>query len=63
MGADFDPKVISERLNIRNENVHAFEKRSFAKNMSFVAESMGEFEKAKSKGETKSSFFKGIFKD
>ena len=63
MGADFDPKVISERLNIRKENVHAFEKRSFAKNMSFVAESMGEFEKAKSKGETKSSFFKGIFKD
>jgi uncharacterized protein YegL len=63
MGADFDPKLISERLNIRKENVHTFEKRSFVKTMSFLAESMGEFENAKSKGETKSSFFKRIFKD
>jgi len=60
IGADFDPKVISERLNIRNENVHAFEKRSFAKNMTFIAASMSDFEEAKSKGEKSSGFFKSI---
>lgn len=60
MGADFDPKVISERLNIRNENVHAFEKRSFAKNMELVSESMTQFEKRKSLGEKGSGFFKSI---
>ena len=60
MGADFDPKVISERLNIRKENVHAFEKRSFAKNMELVSGSIADFERSKSMGKKSAGFFKSI---
>ncbi len=61
IGADFDPKVISERLNIRNENVHAFEKRNFFKNMVLVSESITAFEKAKSVEDKGAGFFRNMF--
>ena len=61
MGADFDPKVISQRLNIRSENVHAFEKRSFAKNMELVSDSIAGFERSKSMGKKSSGFFRNMF--
>lgn len=60
IGADFDASEVSKQLNVRIENVISFPKAVFARNMGFVSESMGEFEKAVTSGKRRSNFFSTI---
>jgi uncharacterized protein YegL len=53
IGCDFDALEISERLNIRRENVRNFEKRNYGIMSGFMDDSMARYAKAKSDGSFK----------
>ena len=53
LGADIDAFSVSEYLNIRQENVIAFEKRDMRRTYNDVAYSMNDYAESKSRGVTK----------
>ena len=50
IGCDFDALNISERLNIRSENVRNFEKRNYEVLTGFMDDSLAHYAESKSKG-------------
>lgn len=66
IGADFDAREVSQKLNIKRENVVSLSKAFFSREMAYISDSMGEYEQARVSGKKKTGFFSSIidrFKD
>jgi uncharacterized protein YegL len=66
IGADFDAREVSQKLNIKRENVVSLSKAFFSREMAYISDSIGEYEQARVSGKKKSNFFSSIigrFKD
>lgn len=60
IGADFDAREVSQKLNIRKENVVSLSKAFFSREMAYLSDSMDEYEQARLSGNKKSNFFSSI---
>jgi uncharacterized protein YegL len=60
IGADFDAREVSQKLNIRKENVVSLSKAFFSREMTYLSDSMDEYEQARLSGNKKSNFFSSI---
>ena len=60
IGADFDAREVSQKLNIKRENVVSLSKAFFSREMAYLSDSMDEYEQARVSGTKKSNFFSSI---
>ena len=60
IGADFDAREVSQKLNIKRENVVSLSKAFFSREMAYLSDSMDEYEQARVSGNKKSNFFSSI---
>jgi uncharacterized protein YegL len=60
IGADFDAREVSQKLNIRKENVVSLSKAFFSREMAYLSDYMDEYEHARVSGKKKSNFFSSI---
>jgi uncharacterized protein YegL len=57
IGCDFNALDVTERLNIRRENVRSYDKRNYAQMSHFIDDSLAFYAKSKSEGNIKKGLF------